>query len=232
MEIRATDLKQFVFCPRYIYFTYVQPVPKVPTLKMIQGRVEHIEHQNKERRRGLRSYNLVEGARHFHYPVYAERLGLRGKVDLVIETKSSSGQRYFPIECKNTNRGIRNNIVYQLVAYALALEEMTNSPVHLGYIYLLPEKKAYPIPITQARKQHVKRMITMIRHIVENEYFPEPRSRARCATCELQRYCNDLDTSSTWNEKQKFFEEFNELWNGRCSRMKQEGTTIDTEARS
>jgi CRISPR-associated exonuclease Cas4 len=100
MEIRATDLKQFVFCPRYIYFTYVQPVPKVPTLKMIQGRVEHIEHQNKERRRGLRSYNLVEGARHFHYPVYAERLGLRGKSISSLKRNLQAGNGIFPLSVK------------------------------------------------------------------------------------------------------------------------------------
>ncbi len=213
MEIRVTDIKQFVFCPRYVYFTYVQPVPKIPTFKMSEGRVEHIENQKKEKRRGMRSYDLIEGERHFHYPVRSKLLGMHGKIDMLIDAKFEKGQRYFPVECKHTFRGLRNNILYQLVAYSLAIEEMTNTPVDKGFIYIIPEKKAYPVAISTARKQHVKRMISMIHYIVKNEHFPEPRSRARCATCELQRYCNDLDRESRWSEKEETIDYFSELIN-------------------
>ncbi|WP_028987751.1 CRISPR-associated protein Cas4 [Thermicanus aegyptius] len=202
-EVNMTDLKQFIFCPRYIYFTYVQPVKKVPTFKMEDARETHLENVKKERRRGLRRYRLVEGERFYGYSVFAESLNLRGKIDILIDTHAEEGQRFYPVEVKDTLRGVRNNIKYQLVGYALALEEMTGTHVEKGFIYLIPEEKAVLIEITPKSKEYVRKAIRMIRRIAEGEIFPNPRSVKRCWTCELRRYCNDLDIPSRVEQKER-----------------------------
>jgi CRISPR-associated exonuclease Cas4 len=212
IELRVSDLKQFIFCPRYIYFTYVQPVKKYISFKMIDGREEHSQILKKERRRGLKSYGLIEGERLYGYPIYAEKLGIRGKIDMVIDTKSALGQRYYPVECKDSSRGIRNNIKYQLVGYALALEEMTGTPVNRGFIYIIPENKAYEIDITSGRKEYVRRSITMIHKIIRDEFFPEPRSQKRCWNCEMRRYCNDLDVPGRAEKKENDVERMRTLF--------------------
>lgn len=198
MMFRVSDIKQFVFCPRYVYFTYVQPVPKAPTPTMEHARTLHDEHNAREKRRGFAAYGLGEGSRHYHVPVYAEKLGLRGKIDLVIDAgaPNANGQRYYPVECKDTASGVRNNFKYQLAAYAMALEEVTGTPVHKAFLYIIPEKRAHTVPITEGLRTHIRRMLTMMRTMVEREIFPEPRSRARCFSCEMRRYCNDLDDAS------------------------------------
>jgi len=215
IELRISDLKQFVYCPRYIYFTYVQPVKKAVTFKMFEGREEHKEILRKERRRGYKSYGLFEGERIYGFPVVAERLGIRGKIDMVIDTKAEIGQRYYPVECKDSNRGIRNNIKFQLVGYALALEEMTGTTVDQGFIYIIPENRAYIIEITSGLKQHVQRMITMIHKIIREEIFPEPRSQRRCWNCELRRYCNDIDSSGRSDKKENDVEWMRSLFGNR-----------------
>lgn len=204
MELNVTDLKQFVYCPRTIYYTYVQPVPKVTTYKMKHGRQQHTELIKKEKRRGMNEYPLIEGERHFGYPVHSNSLQFYGKLDILVETKEANdnGQRFFPVECKDTDLGIQNNIKYQLVAYGMALEEMTGTPVEVGFIYIIPENKVYTIELTEESKNYVKKMISMIHHIVEEEKFPDPRSQKRCIDCEYRRYCNDIDIPSQSKQKE------------------------------
>jgi CRISPR-associated exonuclease Cas4 len=214
MGINITDLKQFIYCPRVVYYTYVQPVPKATTYKMQYGRQQHTELINKEKRRGLKGYELIEGDRHFGYHVHSDSLGFQGKVDILIETNEADhkGQRFFPVECKDTDRGIYNNIKYQLVAYGMAIEEMTGTPVDKGYIYIIPENKAYSIELTSDLKSYVKKMVTMIHKIIDDEYFPDPRSQKRCRDCEYRRYCNDLDIPSQSKQKEENLKKMQDLF--------------------
>lgn len=205
MEINVTDLKQFVYCPRVIYYTYVLPVPKMTTYKMKHGRQQHTELIKKEKRRGMNEYQLIEGDRRFGFSVHSESLRFHGKVDILIETKEANdkGQRFFPVECKDTDRGIHNNIKYQLVAYGMALEEMTGTPVEEGFIYIIPENKVYSIELTIVLKNFVRKIVSMIHKIVDDEEFPDPRSQKRCWDCEYRRYCNDLDIPSQSKRKEE-----------------------------
>ena len=43
IALKVTDLKQFVYCPRILYFTYVLPIPHPVTRKMDFGKIEHLE---------------------------------------------------------------------------------------------------------------------------------------------------------------------------------------------
>lgn len=158
---------------------------------MEYGREKHKIERNKEERRGLKSYGLIEGKRYFNYPIHSERLGLSGKLDLLIESNKGD-QPVYPVEMKYTLRGIRANVKYQLGAYALLLEEKYGVPIHEGFIYIIPTKTAHKITITEEMKNYVVKAISAIHNIVEKEHFPEPRSRRRCHDCEFRKFCNDL----------------------------------------
>lgn len=203
MSITISDIKQFVYCPRVIYYNYVEPVPRKTTFKMEYARSQHYELNQKEKRRKLRRYDLLEGKRFYGVTVSSETLNLSGKVDILIDTENKTGQRYFPIECKDTDQKIHKNILFQLSAYAMCIEEMTKTPVKKGFIYIIPEQKAYPIMITDAQKQYIRKMVSMIKKIIDDEHYPEPRSKKRCRDCEFKRYCNDCDLPSFQTIKER-----------------------------
>jgi CRISPR-associated exonuclease Cas4 len=194
-----------------IYYNYVEPVPRKISFKMEYGRKQHYNLNQKEKRRSLKKYNLIEGKRLFGHAVHSKELNFNGKLDILIETESNDGQRYFPVECKDT-RKIFNNIKYQLAAYAMAIEEMTDTPVNTGYIYVIAEEKAYPIEITEDERDFVRKMVTMIHKIIDEEHYPEPRSRKRCWDCEFKRYCNDLDVPSGKESKERNLEMVRQLF--------------------
>ncbi len=81
----VTDLKQYAYCPRVVFYTYCLPLIRPTTGKMEEGRLAHEEARGREERRTLRIYGLEEARRHFDVGVTSEELGLTGRIDLVLE---------------------------------------------------------------------------------------------------------------------------------------------------
>ncbi len=186
--LRITDVKQYLYCPRIIYFTYVVPVNPKVTRKMEYGKEEHELLEKKEKRRTLKRYNLPEGRREFRIPLYSPRLELSGILDMAIITS----QDIHPVEYKNTNRKPGRNHIYQLTAYALLMEEKYFQPLRRGYIYLRGVEEVVPIVFTEERKLYVKRVLGAIRNMVSRESMGKIlRSRGRCIDCEYRYFCGD-----------------------------------------
>ena len=189
IKLRVTDVKQYIYCQRIIYFTYVCPVEKKITRKMEYGKEEHLVLDRLEKRRTFKRYNLSEGERRFHQYLRSERLGLEGKLDMHI---ISEGE-YFPVEFKHTNKGPALNHKYQLVSYAMLLEDFYGKPVRCGFLYLTANKRVYPIEITPNARTFVKEILEKIREIIAKERMPGPnRHKGRCTDCEYRNYCGDV----------------------------------------
>jgi CRISPR-associated exonuclease Cas4 len=192
MDLTVTDIKQYVYCPRIIYYTYVMPVEKKISYKMDYGKKQHIEIDRLEKRRKLVAYGFQEGERIFHLPLYSKRLRLGGLLDMVIELKKGNLREYYPVEYKYTRNRIQINHKYQLVAYAMLLEDYYKRPVRGGFVYTIPNKNIQLMTITDNMRIYVKRIIGAINNIVKTEKYPEPRSLRRCWDCEYKNYCGDL----------------------------------------
>ncbi len=190
MELRVADVKQYLYCPRVIYYTYVLPVERKVTHKMTHGREEHFRIDRLERRRTLARYRLEEGERRFHVPLRSERLGLSGVLDLLIE--SPAGR--FPVEYKVTSGGPALSHKYQLVAYALLVEDCLGGVVRSGFLQLAPRRGLIEVPVTDDARLHTRRLLGAIRRLVREGRLPVVRHRfARCRDCEFLNYCGDVD---------------------------------------
>ena len=192
MEQTVTDIKQYVYCPRIIYYTFVMPVYKKISYKMDYGKQQHIEIDALEKRRKLVSYGFQDGKRIFNLPLYSKRLRLGGLLDMAIELRKGNLREYYPVEFKYTRNKIQQNHKYQLVAYAMLLEDCYKRPVRGGFIYTIPDKEIQLLTITDNMRIYVKKIIGAINNIVKMERFPEPRSLRRCRDCEYKNYCKDL----------------------------------------
>lgn len=188
----VSDIKQFCYCPRIIYFTYVMPVKKKPTFKMEYGKEEHLRTEELEERRKLKIYGFADGQRQFRVYLKSERLNLCGVLDMLI----SSNGYYYPVDFKDSLHPPGTNHRYQLTAYALLVEEMFNKPVRQGFIYSIPLKKVYSIPITQNMRDYTKKILARVKRIIELETMPRLSSNsvrwARCRGCEFRNWCGDV----------------------------------------
>lgn len=187
----VTDLKQFAYCPRVIYFTYCLPTLRPTTYKMEAGAEAHEDEKDRERRRRLVAYGLKKGERHFGVRLVSERLGLSGIVDLVIVQRDPP--QVWPVDYKMSRQATARHHKVQLAAYALLLEENWGMPAPEGYIYSLVQRKAEAISLGPALRKEVETQIQAMREMLRTERMPPaPASRRRCIECEFRRFCNDV----------------------------------------
>lgn len=189
VELRVNDLKQFEYCPRIVFYNTVMPLDRKVSFKMQRGSEAEFRLDALEKRRGLRRYKLGEGERRFHVWLHSERLGLSGKMDLLIVTQEG----YFPVDFKYTRGRPRRNHISQLAGYAVLVEDHFHAQVDTGFIYLAPIGELVAIQMTAEVKQEVPQRLAEIRSMIKEEILPPPTPvRARCHECEFRNYCGDI----------------------------------------
>lgn len=187
--LNVSDIKQFFYCPRIVYFTYVLPVERKVTVKMAEGAQAHLEAARLEGRRTLRAFGLEEGTRYFRTALVSERLGLKGVLDMHIASPAG----YFPVEFKDSCRPLAAGHKYQLAAYVLLLEDHYGRPVRGGFVYFLPRRTLRYVEVTPGMRLYVKGVLGKIRRLVEGQTFPGATlQRGRCRDCEYRNYCGDV----------------------------------------
>jgi CRISPR-associated exonuclease Cas4 len=190
LPLRVTDLRQFLYCPRVVYYHHVAPVERKVSFKMAEGRDAHLTLDGLERRRTLARYRLDEGERSFHVALSSERLGLSGVLDMAIEGPAG----LFPVEFKWTEGAPMLGHKYQLAGYALLLEEARQRPVTSGFLALVPGRRLIEVGLTESVRLHTRRLLTRVRRLIASRALPEPTvQRGRCVDCEFRNYCRDVD---------------------------------------
>lgn len=193
--IEVTDLKQWRYCPRVVWYRYCLPAVRPVTALMEQGIRHHRDEEGREERRSLRPYGLSAGERDFDLRLTSERLGLRGRLDLAIATpgRGSPGAEALVVEYKDSEQRAGIHFKLQLAAYALLLEEAWGLPVRAGWIFLIPLRRAERVTITPALRREVATATAAIQAAIDGEAMPAPPSSLRpCVSCEFRRFCNDV----------------------------------------
>ena len=188
IDLRVSDVRQWVYCPRVVYWTAVSGGPRPVTHKMTFGAEAHNAVDLLERRRLLVRYGLEQASRRFHVRLYSSSLGLSGTVDMCLDTAKESS----PVEFKDTLGGAQPNHLAQLGAYALLLEESTGRPVNRGFLVCIPRRKVKSVPLGAPLKARIREILNDIRVSIETEMPPAPTAQSgKCRDCEFLRFCGD-----------------------------------------
>lgn len=165
------------------------PVQRKATFKMEHGKIIEEKVEQIERRRKLREYGLAEGERRFQVWLTSSRLGMSGRLDLLITTPRGA----FPVDFKDTLDRVHHNHHVQLCAYALLIEDVIGTSVSTGFIYRVPRDDVVVVDITPQLRVETMGALEEIRQMIRTEQMPGPTSvRARCTDCEYRNYCGDV----------------------------------------
>ncbi|MGE5599466.1 MAG: CRISPR-associated protein Cas4 [Bacteroidota bacterium] len=185
----VTDLKQFFYCPRIVYFTYVQPVPRRVTAAMERGSDEHLRVEKLEPRRTVRRYGLDRAEKILRVKLFSPVVGLSGQLDMLL----IAGEDHYPVEFKHTRQSPAANHRRQLAAYALLVEEKYEVSVGKGFFCVYPENALYPVELGEADKSAVLAAVGEMRQIALAQEWPDAtRDRGKCVCCEWRNFCNDI----------------------------------------
>jgi CRISPR-associated exonuclease Cas4 len=188
---RVTDLKQWVYCPRILYYYTCLPDIRPVTYKMEAGREAGQAEEVREARRSLKAYGLSKGRREFDVPVTSSRLGLRGKVDMVIWLEDAA-ERFIPVDYKLSKESSLH-FKLQLAAYGVLLEEMSGGTARRGFLYSIPLRKAEEVRLDRTIREKLLSSLDAMHRMLLRESMPEAtRQRGKCVACEFRRFCNDV----------------------------------------
>ena len=187
--VLVTDLKQWAYCQRIVYYRQIMPGIGKPTFKMQEAHRAQDLIESLEMRRVITKYGLDGARRRFGVWLSDDKLGLSGKIDLVLETDAEA----VVVDFKLTSGDPGENHRMQLAGYALLVQSATGLKVHRTFLYRIPDSRVFEIPIDDRRIQEVQIALTAMRQNRDLEILPEPTSvRARCVECEYQNYCADV----------------------------------------
>ncbi len=189
LMLNVSDLRQYTYCPRIVYYHYCLPSIRPVTYKMEAGKAAQEMEEDREQRRSLRVYGVTDGEREFNVWLESTVLSMRGQLDMVIQRHDE----IIPVEYKNSPGRGGKHIDIQLAAYGLLLEEETELPAQRSFIYYIPERHAQVILLDATLKANVKHTLKEIRAMIRAERMPAPTpARSKCAICEFRRFCNDV----------------------------------------
>jgi CRISPR-associated exonuclease Cas4 len=192
---RVVDLKQYIYCPRIVYYHHCLPHIRPITYKMEAGLAAQAEEELRAARRSLRIYGLKRGECESNVYLESEGLGLRGQVDLVIKTDDNPlGEvELIPVDYKLSRGQLGIHFKLQLVAYGLLLQEAHGLPVKRGFLYAIPQRRAIEVPFTPGLRTKLSQALVEMQEITSKEFMPAPtKQRAKCEVCEFRRFCNDV----------------------------------------
>lgn len=184
----VTDLKQYTYCQRILYYHTCLPDIRPTTRKMQMGIRRHEDEHKRSMRRTMRLDGIDHAQREFDVTVQSDVLGLSGQIDEVILFADS----LVPVDYKLAKKAGKH-FKLQVAAYAMMAEEHFNLPALRGMIYLIRSQKTEEVTITRRLRKQIQQTVEAMREIAETEYIPEATPfRRQCVDCEFRRFCNDV----------------------------------------
>jgi len=190
LKITPTELLEYYFCPRFIYFMNVLKIPQHEDrrYKVQKGREVHEERQTHNKDYLWKKVGAV--ARESNVFLISEKYHLRGVVDEVVTLADGS---LAPIDYKYA---LYPQFVYrshktQLLSYCLLVEDVFQKPVHCGFIFYIRDgSRQVKIDYTARAKRKLIEDIADLLNIIQHEKIPErTKNKHECLDCTYRNIC-------------------------------------------
>lgn len=177
IEVPISAIEHYSYCPRQCALIHVEQTFE-ENLFTMRGELAH-ERVDSGEGAATRGVRVARGI-----PLWSERLGLRGKADLV-ELRPEGP---YPVEYKVGRRHGRHADL-QLCAQALCLEEMLGVPVPRGAIFYHETRRRHEVVIDARLRSETMAIVEGIRAMLQAQRLPPAPNDARCPNCSLINAC-------------------------------------------
>ena len=179
--VYASELRQYMYCPRKIYYYRVMGLKKVMSVKMAYGKEVHKE-ISERRNQG----STIE--RYHDVFLMDEDLGLAGYID---EIRWFDGEPKL-VEYKTgttPEEGIRLPDLIQTAALVMLAEEAYNIQINRVVVHYLKSNEQREIQVGIMERLKVIEVIEKIQKMVQTQEFPAVEKTPKCRDCEFRRRC-------------------------------------------
>jgi CRISPR-associated exonuclease Cas4 len=188
-SITASDILEYLFCPRFIYFENYLDIPQhqEKRFKVQKGRDVHDDKQKINPAYLRKKLGCIERESSVYL---SSAQGIRGIVDeiLFLDDGNAAPLDYKYAEYKD--RTFKNHR-YQLTFYGQLIKENYNTPVSRGFIvYTRSRNKLVEVPIKEKMYSELSEIIKEFSDVVQKGIYPKPtRYRQRCLDCCYRNLC-------------------------------------------
>lgn len=170
--LTATDLMNYLYDPRIIYFVYVLKIPQATTPKELKGREKYEEFKSKSKRNKIIK-ELPYLPKIYGAYLASEKLGFATKLDCIAIDKEKS--EAYPIQIKY---GSRPKVLYrtqkfQIVMEAMLIEERLGYKVSYGFVKFLKSGDFVKVWVTEKLKTELLQIFEEIERIIREEKLPK-----------------------------------------------------------
>lgn len=188
--ITPSDVIEYLFCPRFIYFMRCLDIPQHEDerYKVMKGREVHDEKAKINREYLRKKLGCV--AKDISVYLTSSVLHLKGEVDEVL---SFSDGTLAPLDYKfaEYKDWVFQTYKYQSSLYALLIMENYGMEVNRGYVcYLRSKNFIKEIPFRRVDFEKAKSLVREVLNIISKGYYPKKKgSLARCIDCCYRNIC-------------------------------------------
>lgn len=187
--VMVSDIVQYFYCPRKVYYLKVLGAPVIAKRKMVYGSSEDEKEERRlEERKSVYGFS-PSGVLQIIHDLFLEdtKVGIAGQLDTLLEMETGE---FIPVDSKFTEEVIvHRHYKKQLVAYSLLVDSSFNTNVTRGVIYFTKQRKPIVVPVTSEDKCTLIKDLNSIRLILLGESIPRKVSEKKCGYCEVARYC-------------------------------------------
>lgn len=188
--ITPTEVIEFIYCPRFIYFMRCLEIPQFEDrrYKVLKGREVH-KRRTKENREYLRK-KIGATSKSLNVYLASPSLRVRGILDEVLTLADGS---LAPLDYKYTpyrETAFRTHRI-QLVLYALLVRKTYEQPVKRGFLaYVRSSSKLLEVTVNSDAEKEAIDVIDRIFTIIETCVLPKrTQYRVRCHDCCYKNIC-------------------------------------------
>lgn len=187
--VTATDVLNWSYCPRIIYFTHVLKKPQITTPKEYKGREKSVEYEKKGKRTKIVK-KFPKYPKLFNVHLSSPDLGMKTRVDSVLMNEQE-GEAY-PIQAK---WGFKPRVVYkgtrnQLLMESCLIENCLGYRCNYGFIKYL--RSGELVKVNLNRIEALEECLKGILSTIKSEVVPKATPyKKRCVDCCFRNICGD-----------------------------------------
>lgn len=189
MILNPVDFKNYLYCPRQIYYKYIQKFETEPTVKMISGQNMHLLFSRMEKRRSLKKYGIEDFKRNFNIKIYSKDDMLSGEIDMVLSNETEM----IAVDFKMTETMFLDGYILQLYAYSKLIRSQYGKKSDYGFLVFINTEKIKKIIFSKEIEEEYINIRNNIINMIDSERFPEIVYEGRCFECEYVNFCRDTE---------------------------------------
>lgn len=170
--LTATDLMNYLYDPRIIYYVHVLKIPQSTTVKELEGRQKYVEFSRKSRRNKIIK-ELPFLTKIYDVYLASSKYKISTKVDCIAINKKL--HEAYPIQVKYSSKpkSLYRAQKFQVIMEALLIEERLGYTVPFGFVKFLKSGDFIRVRLTKALKDELLEIFSEIESIIQSEKLPK-----------------------------------------------------------